>query len=144
MCVCVCVFMCVCVCVYLVCVCVCVCLLNVCVCVLYHPIYSERQTCGRTSRGHTGSRKATRDFSTFRLRCLPSFLSREAFSRPFHSLTLKSNFVYPRIDCSPLVGHDIFILFYFCQEKSQFVENDYLCRGYTKIDLTVDEGERDL
>ena len=23
-------------------------------CVCYHPIYSGRQTCGRTSRGHTG------------------------------------------------------------------------------------------
>ena len=30
----------------------CVC---VCVCVCCHPIYSERQTCGRISRGHTGS-----------------------------------------------------------------------------------------
>ena len=82
-----------------------------------HPICSGRQTCGRTSRGHTGSRKVTQDFSTFRLRCLPSFLSREAFSRPFHSLTLKSNFVYPRIDCSPLVGHDFIFLFFFVRKS---------------------------
>ena len=26
----------------------------VCVCVSCHPVYSVRQTCGRTSRGHTG------------------------------------------------------------------------------------------
>ena len=37
--------------------CVCVYLLNwtsPCVCVCCHPIYSGRQACGRTSRGHTG------------------------------------------------------------------------------------------
>ena len=27
---------------------------GVCLCVRCHPIYSGRQTCGRTSRGHTG------------------------------------------------------------------------------------------
>ena len=29
---------------------------GLCVCVCRHPIYSERQTCGRASRGHTGGR----------------------------------------------------------------------------------------
>ena len=29
---------------------------RVCVCVCSHPIYSGRQLCGRTSRGHTGGR----------------------------------------------------------------------------------------
>ena len=33
-------------------------------------------------------------------------LSREGFSHPFPSSTMKSNFVYPRINRSPLVGHD--------------------------------------
>ena len=50
-------------------------------------------------------RKATQDFSsTFLLRCLPSFLSREGFSYSFPSSTVKSNFVYPRTNRSPLVG----------------------------------------
>ena len=50
-----------------VCVCVCVCVFIklhittqsgpvVCVCVFCHPIYSGRQACGRTSRGHTRGR----------------------------------------------------------------------------------------
>ena len=44
-------------------------------------------------------RKVTQDFSSiFLLRCLPSFLSREEFSRPFPSPTVKSTFVYPRIN----------------------------------------------
>ena len=38
-------------------------------------------------------RKATQDFSsTFLLRCLPQFFSREGFSRSFPSSTVKSNF----------------------------------------------------
>ena len=37
--------------------------------------------------------------------CL-NFISREGFSRPFPSSTLKSNFVYPR-KRSQLVGHDV-------------------------------------
>ena len=53
-------------------------------------------------------RKVTQDFSTFLLRCLPLFLSREGFSLPFPSSTVKSNFVYPRINRSPLVGHVFF------------------------------------
>ena len=38
--------------------------------------------------------------------CL-NFLSREGFSRPFPSLTVKSNFEHPRTNRSPLVGHDV-------------------------------------
>ena len=58
-------------------------------------------------------RKVTQDFSsTFLLRCLPSFLSREGFSRPFPSSAVKSNFVYPRINRSPLVGHFLFLFLF--------------------------------
>ena len=42
-------------------------------------------------------RKAKQDFSTFLLRYLPYFLSREGFSRYFPSSTMKSNIVYPRL-----------------------------------------------
>ena len=35
------------------------------------------------------------DFSTFLVRCLPSFLVRGGFSRPFPSSTVKSNFIVP-------------------------------------------------
>ena len=34
-------------------------------------------------------------------------------NRPFPSSTVKSNFVYPRINRSPLVGHDFIYLFLF-------------------------------
>ena len=37
----------------------------------------------------------TQDFSTFLLRCLPPFLSREGFSRPFPWSTVESNFCVP-------------------------------------------------
>ena len=53
----------------------------------------------------------TQDFScTFLLRCLTLFSLREGFRRPFPSSTVKSDFVYPRINRSPLVGH---IFFYY-------------------------------
>ena len=56
-------------------------------------------------------RKVTQDFSsTFHLRCMPLFFSREGFSRSFPSSTVKSNFVYYRFNPSPLVGH---FYFYF-------------------------------
>ena len=45
----------------------------------------------------------TQDFSTFLLRCLPEFFSREGFDRLFPSSTVKSNFVYLRTNRSPLV-----------------------------------------
>ena len=52
----------------------------------------------------------TQDFSsTFLLRCVPSFLSREGFRRPFPSSTVKSNFGYPRINRPPLVRHFFFV-----------------------------------
>ena len=45
--------------------------------------------------GHTGGMKVTQDFSsTFFLRCVPYFSSREGFSHSFPSSTVKSNFVY--------------------------------------------------
>ena len=60
----------------------------------------------------------TQDFSsTFLLRCMPLFFSREGFSRSFPSSTVKSNFVYQRFNRSPLVKHFIFI--FFSEEKSQ-------------------------
>ena len=54
-------------------------------------------------------RKVAQDFSNFLLRACFNFLSREGFSRPFPSSTVKSNFVYPRNNRSPLllVGHDV-------------------------------------
>ena len=52
--------------------------------------------------GHTGFL-----FPTFLLRCLPRFLSREGLSRHFPSSTVKSNLVYPRLNHSPLVRHDV-------------------------------------
>ena len=84
-----------------------------CCCCCYHPIYFGRQTapfgiiCGCTSQSHTGGGPHRSSYSIFLLRCLPSFLSRKGFSRPFSSSTVKSNFVYPRHNRSPLVGGDV-------------------------------------
>ena len=60
-----------------------------------HLIYSGRQTCGRTSRVNTGR---SHRISKSLLRCLLYFLSRERFSSPFTSSTVKSNFMYLRIN----------------------------------------------
>ena len=74
-------------------------------CVCCHPIYSGRQVCGRTSRGHTGGRSHRISHPpSFCGACL-KFLSREGFSRSLPSSTLKSNFVSLRINRSLLVGH---------------------------------------
>ena len=65
----------------------------VCLCVFF-PFILDIKFVGRTSRGHTDRRKVTQDFSsTFFLRCVPSFFSREGFSHSFPSSTVKSNFV---------------------------------------------------
>ena len=56
---------------------------------------------------------AKQDLSTFLLRCLPQFLSREGFSRPFPSSTVKSNFGYPRVSRSQLVGNGMIFLVEF-------------------------------
>ena len=59
-------------------------------------------------------RKVTQDFSsTFFLRCVPSFFSREGFSHSFPSSTVKSNFVYSRFNRSPPVGPFYFYFFVF-------------------------------
>ena len=44
---------------------------------------------------------------------LALIFSREGFSHPFPSSTVKSSFLYPRFNRSPLVGHDLFN-FVFC------------------------------
>ena len=68
--------------------------------------------------GVTHRRKVTHNFSTFLLRCLPQFLSREGFSRPFPSSTVRSHFVYPRINRSPLLlGHDSLFFIYFVRKN---------------------------
>ena len=72
-----------------------------CVCVLSSHLFRTSDLWTYQPGRH---RKVTQDFSTFLLRSFPSFLSREGFSRPFFSSTVKSNFVYLRIDRSPLVG----------------------------------------
>ena len=79
-------------------------------CCCYHPfvlcvvLYLSRyilwtlQVGSQQEKGHI----------TFLLRYMPSFLSREGFSPPFPSSTVKSNFVYPRHNSrSPRVGHDV-------------------------------------
>ena len=68
----------------------------------------------------------TQDFTTFLLRCSPSFFSREGFCHFFPSSTGKSNFVFKRINRSPLIGHFFYLLcFYlFARKKSQFIYLD--------------------
>ena len=79
-------------------------MLSVCVCVFSsHSFWTSSSLdvpAGVTQEeGHTGGRshrrKVTQDFlSTFFLRCVPEFFSREGFSHSFRSSTVMSNFVY--------------------------------------------------
>ena len=62
--------------------------------VCFLPLYSGHQVRWTYQPG-SHRRKVTQDFSsTFLLRCVPSFFSREGFSHSFPSSTVKSNFVY--------------------------------------------------
>ena len=80
----------------------------VCVCVVIPFILDVRLV--DAPAGVTQEEGHTQDFSTFLLlRCLLYFFSREAISRSSPSSTVKSNFVYPRINRSPLVGHYFFL-----------------------------------
>ena len=67
--------------------------LNMCVlCVCFLPIHSGHQW---TYQPGSHRREVTQDFSsTFFLRCVPLFFSREGFSHSFPSSIVKSNFVY--------------------------------------------------
>ena len=77
-------------------------------CVCFLPIHFGHQV-RWTHQPGSHRRKVTQDFSsTFFLRCVPLFFSREGFSHSFPSSTVKSNFVYWRFNRSPPVGH-----FYF-------------------------------
>ena len=66
---------------------------GMCVCVCFLPIHSGHQVRWTYQPG-SHRRKVTQDFSsTFFLRCVPLFFSREGFSHSFPSSTVKSNFV---------------------------------------------------
>ena len=69
-------------------------LLCVCACACFLPIHSGHQVRWTFQPG-SHRRKVTQDFSsTFFLRCVPSFFSREGLGHSFPSSTVKSNFVY--------------------------------------------------
>ena len=71
---------------------------------------------GRTSRGHTSKRKVTQDFSsTFLLRCVPEFFSREGFSHSFPSST--ESRVLSTYDL--IVLHLLGFFFFFSEKKSR-------------------------
>ena len=90
-------------------------MVSVCVCLFSSHLF---WTSGLwTYQPGSHRRKVTQDFSsTFLLRCLPKFFSREGFSRSFPSSTVKLNFGFERINRFPLVRH--FFSFSFCEEKS--------------------------
>ena len=80
-------------------------------CVCCHPIYSGRQVCGRTSRGHTvflHLPSAVLAFILLVAKTIPPSLSPVDREVEFCVLTIFNR--------SPLVGH-----IYFSEEKSQFV-----------------------
>ena len=73
----------------------------VCGWVFCHPIYSGRQTCERTSRGHTGFLHLPSAGA-----CLYFYREKDS-AVPLPLRRCKSNFVYPRNNRSPFVGHDV-------------------------------------
>ena len=91
------------------CVCVCV-FIFVCVCVVIPFTLDVRYV--DVPAG------VTQDFSTFLLRCLPSFFSQEGCSFSFPSSTMKTHFVYYRFSRSPLVGALFFYFFIFFVRKN--------------------------
>ena len=68
------------------------CFFCVCVCVLSSHLFRTSGLWTYLLGSHR--KKVAQDFSAFLLRCLPSFFSREEFSRSFPSSTVRSNFVY--------------------------------------------------
>ena len=104
--------------------------MHVCVCAVIPFILDVRFV--DVPAGVTQEEGHTAYFSTFFLRGLPYFLSREGSSYPFPSSTVKSNFVYPRNNRSPLVWHDFFMIF-FCEEKSQLFTYNRAIQPYPTI-----------
>ena len=76
--------------------------MNCCTNIFCYPLYSERQTCGRTSQGHTGKSHRISPPS-FCGACLNYYREKDSFSPPFPSSTVKSNFVHPRNNRSRLL-----------------------------------------
>ena len=56
------------------------------------------------------------------LRCLPYFLSREGFSRPFPSSTVKSNFVYSVTNRSPDLSFFCFVFVRKNPSSCEYIE----------------------
>ena len=80
-----------------------------------HPIYSGRQACGRTSRGHTEER--SHEFLHLPSAVLALIFLAKRIHPSFPSSTVGLNFVYQRINRSPLVGH-FFFFFFFSGRKN--------------------------
>ena len=84
-------------------------------CLCFLPIHSEHQVRWTYQPG-SHRRKVTQDFSsTFFLRCMPYFFSREGFRHSFPSSTVKSNFVY-----SFSTRWAFFFFFFFLVRKIPF------------------------
>ena len=70
-------------------------------------------------------RKVTEDLSsTFFLRCMSLFFSREGFSYSFPSSTVKLDFVYKRFNRFPLVGHFYLYVVFFSEENRSYRDSD--------------------
>ena len=84
-----------------------------CTNVCCHPIYSGRQTCGRTSRGHTG-------FLIHLSFAVLAFIFLAKEIQPILSLVDREvEFcVYPLINRSPLVGLDFCYVLFFSVRKN--------------------------
>ena len=102
---------------------VCVC---ICVCVCFLPIHSGHQVRWTYQPG-SHRRKVTQDFSsTFFLRWVPYFFSREGFSHSFPSSTVKSNLCANDL----IVLHPLGIFNFVFQF---FGEKNPVCRDRTHV-----------
>ena len=78
-------------------------------------------------------RNVTQDFSTVLLRCLPSFFSREGFSRSFPSSTAKSTVTVLCTTNELIVVHLLAFFFFFCEEKTKSYDDTGIRTNFPNV-----------
>ena len=85
-----------------------------------HPIYSGPQTCGRTSRGHTGGRSHSISQPSSCVACL-NFHREKGSAVPFPRRPCSRILCTRELIVLPLLLGMIYLSIYFCEQTSPFV-----------------------